>query len=315
MFILKTISICMEILFNFSLFRLKINNMIKNESNNDNNENAPIEFIDISIPNYVDENTEKNLIFYQIYLLICDNKPMFLKNKFILNDIIIELPILSSYYMFIDIYCMLYTENYFPWTDIKYAKRLTRLLKLFILCNDLTNLTAINFIQNQISILYKFINNLLINLIDSSILDINQIFNKIIVYYNSIKIYLQIQGEIYKYIINIFELELTNKYLLFIYYNIFEQIISLIYMYRPDILNPDHRDYCDEHFYRLIDCDNNANCNELNMNIYSFAKLKNEPNIENFIKYLKNFLILINYIKKYVTYCEGLPNHALDKLY
>jgi hypothetical protein len=302
---------------NFSLFRLKINNIIKNEYDNNNSINAPIELIDISISNYTDTDIElnKEILFDNIYSLIGNDKSKYLANKYILNNIIIPFPILSANYMFIDIYVMLFVDNYFPWIDKKFKKRLSRLFKIYLLCDKCKSESDITEKKNNLLMFNRVIEDLLSNFTNNFLnLDSQLILIKIYEFYNSQKQYFKIKNKNnYYYIINDNNNNITDLYLTFLYNNIFEIIISIIYIYDDSILTQEHSVFCYEHFRRLKDCDGNR-CDELNMTVYSFIKLKDEPNIDCFISYLQTMKSLSNYIRRYVAIQIG-PDDTQEQLY
>ena len=300
----------------FSLYRLKINNII----NIDNKTyNSPIELIDISITNYTEHNYNKDNIFNNLYLQICNNKPKYIKNKYNLNNIIISFNILSADYMFVDITTMLFLENYFPWHDKKYEKRLSRLLKLYIITNPSNSSNAHELKKENFKLFISKIGKILGAICtceyDGNILKSidDQIYKQTLTqFYNNHKTQLNIQDKnSYNYIsFNDNETNIINDpYLLIIYNNIYENIIFLMYLYNQSAVTPDHCAYCKEIFTKLKECDDSTNCNQLNMVYYSYTKIQQETNILFFINYLitlyKLSLSLIKHINNPIIIFNG----------
>lgn len=125
---------------NFNLMRIKINIVLtgNNMKINDNYNNIPIpsEFVDVSIPFYDDSSSNK----YIESLKKNDPTKIFLKNNTTNKDIVIQSYGLND--LTHDLLNVLFQQNFFiPWLDLKYNKRIFRLLFISILnsyVNDCT---------------------------------------------------------------------------------------------------------------------------------------------------------------------------------
>jgi hypothetical protein len=265
----------------FSLFRLKINNIVDNII-------APIELLDVSITDY---NDTRKIMFNYLFLIICKDKPKYILNKYELCNIEIILPIPSQYYMFIELYLILLKLDLFPWNNNKYEKRLLRFFKLYLLCQNIITKKD----KDKIREILKIFNNKILDLI--STLNIEDKYEQLKYIYNKSKQNIFIISDIVEIISDIPIIE-KNNYLYYLYGSIYEIIICLIYLEDDTILLVEHKEYCDKKFNFIKECDDNTNpkCNDLDMEYYSFDKVKTNK-IEDFIKYL---LTIYNIISKII---------------
>jgi hypothetical protein len=295
---------------NFSLFRLKINNTItttvnkeiydtlfyngelpttsttddnieivsSDENSHKINVSAPIEMIDLSIENYNEEKNQKLLLINELYNIICKDSSKFLPIKYKLsNKLLVNLPILSQHYFFTDICSMLFIEIPFPWSNKKYEKRIIRLLKLYLLCTKKNNLIVKEFLT------------MISNYVDNS----NTIEELKTYYLNFLKILTINRETIYTYIVNDNKLD---SYLNIIHNNILDIILLLIYLNTTEneasILSDLHTKYCKESLEKILLCQNNDICDELDMEYYNIAKIKEIGTVEKF----KTYLLVLNKI-------------------
>ena len=142
----------------FTLFRFKLDNNIlyNNITLKDRIKNkqmkAGIELIDVSIVNMKDK---KYTIFKSLFEFIYPQGIKYTIINFkILDNYGIDISIPSSEYMIIDILSMLYTEKLFPWFDLKYNKRINRIILLY---SSIHEPIYTNFINTNSSILKKII--------------------------------------------------------------------------------------------------------------------------------------------------------------
>ena len=141
----------------FSLIRLKINNLYNiNKKYNDVNKNIiknyiiPIELLDLSSC-YVDSMTDNYIAKCIKDLKFKKFQDVRLLNKKFNMDYKVSIP--SPHYMFVDIMVILFIVQIVPWFDIKYEKRILRLLYIIIICN----LDIKNSITNIIDNINKFL--------------------------------------------------------------------------------------------------------------------------------------------------------------
>jgi hypothetical protein len=156
-------------MINFSLFRLKFNNImtiIKHRVDQANNLleekpieeiiKIPIEIVDLSVSSIDDNRQDYDEIFFKKYTIIpsrtespqTTESPQpttnhYQKINFTIEDKLsentitpynIETVLPSADYMFYDISGMLFADNMFIWEDKKYFKRIGRLMNLAIIC-------------------------------------------------------------------------------------------------------------------------------------------------------------------------------------
>jgi len=248
-----------------------------------------------------------------MYDLLCDDKSKYLKNEYKLFDVIIPFNILSAAYMLIDIFTMLFLENYFPWIDLKFNKRLDRIFKLYIMVDNINNSLQLSNKQNQIQIFIELINIIKLN-IDNCPNIIECLSNE----YQKIKnniIIINIENN-FKYLHINNNNELTDKYLLFIYDNIYETIVNLLYIYNNEILTTIHYNYCYSTFEKIILCDKLNKCENFQFDAYSYDDLIKTNHIELFKEYIDKLLININNNKKYLQkYNSDDYKYAIENIY
>jgi len=117
----------------FALFRLKVNNKTTMEINGrDVKLNVPFELVDISVPHENDMKTR----YYDIYLNHDAYTQKYLDGYLQIKKTGMLLPISppTADYMYADIVIMLCAEELFIWEEVKYAKRISRLFLLTLVC-------------------------------------------------------------------------------------------------------------------------------------------------------------------------------------
>lgn len=143
----------------FSLYRLKIENKISidfDDNNNIINENIniPVELIDISFPNH--RNTKITYIEDNVKPRLGNQHDIYTDLIFNINNIENIITIPSPLYMYYDIAIMLFYEQIFVWENLKFEKRIKRLIWYIALHYISIGTPILTIIANMNALLVEF---------------------------------------------------------------------------------------------------------------------------------------------------------------
>jgi hypothetical protein len=136
--------------------------------------------------------------------------------------------------------------------------------------------------------------------------------------YEKIKEYIMIINvkDHFKYLHINYNNNLTDKYLIFIYDNIYEIILHLLFIYNNDCLTDEHSNYCYYNYKKIIDCDKSNKCYLLHPELYSYYELIKEDNIELFKTYITSLWKNSINNRKYIQiYNSDYYNYAIENIY
>lgn len=159
---------------NFSLIRLKINNVFQFRDTNTNklsNVNIAYEIIDIGVKKKQGDN---KYIIIDNMLIEMGNKPhdndINLQVTFNSKNIISKMTIPSIYFYIADIELIILIESLFPWVDKKYAKRIMRLILLkisaYVMYDKYTNIITMQTMLTKFTNFMHIMKMKGVNLID-----------------------------------------------------------------------------------------------------------------------------------------------------
>ena len=258
----------------FDLFRIKLNinlqNITEENDTKRNNLLIPSEFLDISIPKYYDtglinlrdkiiktcNDGERNLYSK------CFAKLSFIKDNYQYKNILMY----NISYLVKDLNVMLFGQNFMPWINNKYNKRLNRFIFLSLIL-----FYKNNFLNNGTG-------NVLGNLLDKIQKNLVNLFSSLFKYYNKKYPTLINQTKKNYYRTNI--ARSTNNIIL-----LKDEINSIIgnFIYTNELLNPDiienFYDITNKTFFKIRYEDNNLNKNNGKGNGNNKSNISNISNV------------------------------------
>jgi hypothetical protein len=273
----------------------------------------PIEIIDVSITNQNDTRSilqdflfNKTMNKYTSFNYVFDQQ----------HHISIDIP--SADFMFTDIAMILFADYLFPWVDLKYKKRIKRLLLLSLICQFMQN-TNISIIISHFQLFFDFFQQFLN-------LDLQHKFDFLphsSIHTNFRTHTINNGQDIHARILNIDPR--INFYIDIIIANYFENIITLMYFkHHSDELFL-YKNYCDICFniskninsqthldgsIGVLPFDQYSNSNFIDQHFLKLQKYENDV-----LSVINSILLFLNYLKSFNVNTLNITYDDIDQLF